>query len=176
MKFKEVRNLIVSGLHEYMGLSVVLSNQLNPEMTLPFILYSVTAPYIPEGGTGDMQSSTSEDGAVKVTRYEQPTCTFSFTICSADRQTKDGFVLGEDEALDLAEKAQGWFLHTGYEYISGKGLTVVDVANVQERSFLQVDEEARRYGFDVILRYVRTQEMTVAVVKATTIKEGDNNE
>jgi hypothetical protein len=176
MKFKEVRNLIVSGLHEYMGLYVVLSNQLNPEMALPFILYSVTAPYIPEGGTGDMQSITNEDGTVKVTRYEQPTCTFSFTICSSDRQTKDGFVLGEDEALDLAEKAQGWFLHTGYEYISGKGLTVVDVANVQERSFLQVDEEARRYGFDVFLRYVRTDEMTIAGVKAATTKRGEDNE
>ena len=176
MKFKEVRNLIVSGLHEHMGLPVVLSNQLNPEMELPFIIYSVTAPYIPEGGTGDLQSTSVTDGSVKVTRYEQPTCTFSFTVCSGDRQTKDGYVLGEDEALDLAEKAQGWFLHTGYEYISGKGLTVVDVANVQERSFLQVDEEARRYGFDVIIRYVRTDEMTVAAVKATTIKEGDNDE
>lgn len=176
MKFKEVRNLIVSGLHEYMGLFVVLSNQLNPEMELPFIIYSVTTPYIPEGGTGDMQSMANEDGSVRVTRYEQPTCTFSFTVCSMDRQTKDGFVLGEDEALDLAEKAQGWFLHTGYEYISGKGLTVVDIANVQERSFLQVDEEARRYGFDVVIRYVRTDEMNVAGVKAATIKEGDNNE
>lgn len=176
MKFKEVRNLIVSGLHEYMGLFVVLSNQLNPEMELPFIIYSVTAPYIPEGGTGDLQSIANEDGSVRVTRYEQPTCTFSFTVCSMDRQTKDGFVLGEDEALDLAEKAQGWFLHTGYEYISGKGLTVVDIANVQERSFLQVDEEARRYGFDVVIRYVRTDEMNVAGVKAATIKEGDNNE
>lgn len=159
-----------------MGLDVVLSNQLNPEMEFPFILYSVTAPYIPEGGTGDMQSIANEDGMVTVTRYEQPTCTFSFTVCSADRETKAGFVLGEDEALDLAEKAQGWFLHTGYEYISGKGLTVLDVANVQERSFLQVDEEARRYGFDVVLRYVRTDDMTVAGVKAATIKEGDNNE
>ncbi len=176
MKFREVRNLLVSGLHEHMGLNVVLSNQLNPEMELPFILYSVTAPYIPEGGTGDMQSMANEDGTVKVTRCEQPTCTFSFTICSADRQIKDSFVLGEDEALELAEKAQGWFLHTGYEYISGKGLTVVDVANVQERSFLQVDEEARRYGFDVVLRYVRADNMIIAGVKAAAIKEGDNNE
>lgn len=176
MKLREVRNLLVSGLHEHMRLNVALSNQLNPEMELPFILYSVTAPYIPEGGTGDMQFMANEDGTVKVTRCEQPTCTFSFTICSADRQTKDGFVLGEDEALDLAEKAQGWFLHTGYEYISGKGLTVVDVANVQERSFLQVDEEARRYGFDVVLRYVRADDMIVAGVKAAATKEGDNNE
>ena len=125
---------------------------------------------------GDFSTSTNKDGSVTETRAEQPTCTFSFTICSVDRKTSVGFILGEDEALDLAEKAQGWFLHTGYEYISGKGLTVVDVANVQERSFLQVDEEARRYGFDVVIRYVRTDDRTIAGVDPPAIKEGDSNE
>lgn len=167
MKFKEVRNLIVSGLHEYMDLNVILGNQLNPEMDYPFILYSVTAPYIPESGLGEFSTAVNENGTVTETRAEQPTCTFSFTVCSTDRETGNDYILGEDEALELAEKVQGWFLHTGYEYISGKGFTVVDVANVQNRSFLQVDEEAIRYGFDVVLRYVRTDNRIVAGVVST---------
>lgn len=176
MKFKEVRNLIVSGLHEYMGLYVILSNQLNPELDYPFVIYSVTAPYIPENGMGEYHAAKNIEGTITETRTEQSTCTFSFTICSTDREMNGKYILGEDEALELAEKAQGWFLHAGYEYISGKGLTVVDVANVQDRSFLQVDEEARRYGFDVILRYVRTDERIIAGVDSAITKKGDSDE
>ena len=80
-------------------------------------------------------------------------------------------VLGEDEALELAETALGWFLHVGYDRLSGLGVTVVDASNVQERSFLQVDEEARRYGFDVSIRYVRTDIRAIATIAGVTTRK-----
>ena len=99
-----------------------------------------------------------------------------------NRETLDGngnpiLVFGEDEVLELSEKAQGWFLHTGYDYISNMGITVIDVTNVQNRSFLQVDEEARRYGFDVLIRYKRIDERQINVIETVNTRmEGDSNE
>lgn len=165
MMYKDVRNHVVAGLGDYLKVPVCLSSQTGPEPDYPFVVYSSTAPYLPENGLGEISHLPDGMKTLAERRKEEPMCTISFTVCSKNRKNqKTGYILGDDEALELAEKAQGWFLHTGYEYISGKGLTVVDVSNVQERSFLQVDEEARRYGFDVMLRYVRTDERTVGTV------------
>ena len=171
MTFKEVRHAIICGLHDYMKVPVVLSSQVGPEQEPPFILYSATAPYIPDDGIGDYETIPDENENNIVIRREQATCTMSFTICSMNRNTNDGYVLGEDEALDLAEQAEGWFLHAGYEQISASGITVVDVSNVQERSFLQVDEEARRYGFDVTIRYVRADRREIGTIADVSIIE-----
>lgn len=178
MKYRDVRNIIVSGLAVYLHCPVILSNQVQPETEYPFVIYSSTAPYIPDGGLGEYYQKQEGDGTAIEERREQPTCTISITVCSSDRYGTAGEeIYGEDEALDLAESAQGWFLHSGYEFISGKGITIVDVSNVQERSFLQVDEEVRRYGFDVLVRYVRSDERIIdTVVAAATIEEGENNE
>lgn len=174
MIFKDLRNAIVSGLSTYLSIPVVLANQVNPEQAYPFVVYSVTAPYIPENTLGEYRQEGDGTGTAEEIRKEQPTCTWSFTVCSVDRQTDDSYILGEDEALELSEKALGWFLHTGYEYISGKGITVVDAGNVQERSVLQVDEEARRYGFDVTIRYVREDSRRVDTIQdVAAIEKGD---
>ncbi|MCI8661395.1 MAG: hypothetical protein HFG54_14325 [Lachnospiraceae bacterium] len=172
MNFRDVRNQIVSGLSEYLEIPVCLSNQVSPEMEYPFVIYSSTSPYIPDAGLGEYDWSGSEGKTVE-TRREQPACAMSFTACSINRED----ILGDDEALELAEKAQGWFLHTGYDFISRKGITVVDVANVQERSFLQVDEEARRYGFDVMIRYARSDVRIVSAIgNVAAIQKGESDE
>lgn len=169
MTFRELRNAVVKELSEYLKLPVVLSSQVNPEQEYPFLIYSSTAPYIPEAGMGEFRQVRDRDGRIHEVRKEQPTCTLSFTACSMNRE--EPLVLGEDEALELAETALGWFLHVGYDRLSGLGVTVVDASNVQERSFLQVDEEARRYGFDVSIRYVRTDIRAIATIAGVTTRK-----
>ena len=172
MTFRELRNAVVKGLGGYLEIPIVLSSQVNQEQEYPFLIYSSTAPYIPENSLGEYRQMKTSDGDVVEERKEEPTCTFSFTACSADRE--EPLILGEDEALKTAESALGWFLHTGYLYLSRLGVTVVDASNVQERSFLQVDEEARRYGFDVGIRYVRTDRRTVGTIAhAAAVRKGD---
>ena len=173
MKLRQIRNAIVSGLSAYLGIPVVLSNQINPELKYPFVIYSVTAPYIPEDGLGEYSSTGDGKEQTIETRREQPTCTMSFTVCSTDRDVDGESILGEDEALELAEKALGWFLHSGYWHISGRGIAVVDAGNIQERSVLQVDEEARRYGFDILIRYVREDSREAGIIKSVAVKKGD---
>lgn len=175
MTFRELRNRVAAGLSSYLRLPVSLSNQVDPEQPYPFVIYSVTTPYTPDSGLGEYYNQEQEDGSTIELRIEQPTASFSFTACSGNRKTEQGYVLGDDEAMEVAEKAMAWFLHAGYDYISSSGITVVDVSNVQERSTLQVDEAARRYGFDVIIRYVRKDERIINTIQDVNILEkGDN--
>ena len=53
MKFKYIRNVVTNGLSNYLKVPVVLASQVEPEQDYPFIIYSVTAPYIPENTLGE---------------------------------------------------------------------------------------------------------------------------
>lgn len=180
MKFLELRNKLIAGLSSYLKVPVVLADQVQPEQPFPYVIYSVTSSYIPEAGLGEFSQTTDGDKKIE-TRSEQPSCSFSFTVCSMNRESLDDNgnpvrIFGEDEALDQSEKTQGWFLHAGYDYMSNIGITIVDVTNVQNRSFLQVDEEARRYGFDVLIRYKRVDKRQTNVIETVNAMEGDSNE
>ena len=89
---------------------------------------------------------------------------------------EDRKIYGDDESMELAERAQGWFLHSGYDYISAIGITIIDVTNVQNRETLLVDEEANRYGFDVTIRYVRQDTREIQPIEKIKIEGGKRNE
>ena len=151
MTFVEVRNKLIAHLWEYLGCPVVLSNQVQPEAEMPFGIYTVTAPYVSDGGLGDITEKEVE-GGMEVTRMEMPSATFSFTFCSQDRTGPEGKpISGADEAEPLASRAAGYFLHAGY------------------RTVLLVDEAARRVGFDVRIRYTRQDTRLVSTVEETRI-------
>ena len=121
-----------------------------------------------------MEDGSTEGTAVEV-REEQPTTTMSFTACSINRvEEKDGeqvSILGADEALELATLAQGFFLHGGRYAIQKAGFVVVDVTNATSRDALELDEMGRRFGFDVRLRYTRTDLAEVDTVTNVITKQ-----
>lgn len=168
MTFLEARNIITQRLERFLGIPVVLSDQAAPPPGFPFCYYSVTTPYAPTGAMGNYEQ-TEVPGTTKLTttRTEQPTATISLVFCSINRWSKgDGgedaepYIYGEDEAQSLAERAQGFFLHVEYDTLSNLGVVIVDVGNTTNRTTLVVDEAARRYGFDVRVRYTRTDSRT----------------
>jgi hypothetical protein len=182
MSFLDVRNTLTKKLAEYLGCPIVLSDQTEPVEAFPFGFYSVLTPYAPTGEQGNHSHTLNPDGVtVNAVRREQPHATISFTFCSVNRWTRgpDGadaepYIYGEDEAQRLAEKAQGYFLHVGYDTLSNLGVVVVDVSNATNRTGLIVDEAARRYGFDVRVRYTRIDartDGTVERVAAYKVKE-----
>ena len=67
MNFRELRNRLISSLWDYIGCPVILSNQVQPEAEPPFCIYTVTAPYIPDGGMGDYEIADVAEG-VKISR------------------------------------------------------------------------------------------------------------
>lgn len=169
MTFVEVRNKLIAHLWEYLGCPVVLSSQVQPEAEMPFGIYTVTAPYVSDGGLGDITERETEDG-MEVTRMEMPSATFSFTFCSQDRIDPEGKpISGADEAETLASRAAGYFLHVGYDDFLRLGIAVVEVGQTQDRTVLLVDEAARRVGFDVRIRYTRQDTRLVSTVEEPRI-------
>ena len=57
MTFTEKRNALVYALSQAVGRPVLLASQVQPEVEPPFIVYSVTADYLPDGGLGDYSYS-----------------------------------------------------------------------------------------------------------------------
>ena len=171
MTFTEKRNKLISALHAAVGCPVVLASQVQPEANVPFIVYTVTTDYMADGSLGHyLQGDGETEDSLVVVRAEQPTATFSFTACSIDRITETGdTIFGADEALDLAYRAQGFFLHNGRDALETAGFVALDVSNATNRDVLELNEMGRRYGFDVRLRYVREDVMNVAVVEKPNI-------
>lgn len=174
MTFVEIRNTLVSRLAAALGIPVLLADQVQPETALPCVVYSVTSPYSPNGELGDHSQAPVEgsETAVIDTRREQPSATFSFTACSENRWAPDGltYIYGDDEAEEIVEKAVGYLLHVGYNDLSNLGIVVCEVMNVGNRSTLIIDEEARRYGFDIRIRYTKADKRTDAVVDTVVTK------
>lgn len=168
-----LRNQIVKLLWSYLKIPVILSDQAQPEADPPFCIYSVTSPYSGGGELGDITNRDAEDPMELLEdRMEMPSATFSFTLCSENRVGDDGEeISGADEAEELADKAVGYFKQVGYDDFARLGICIVDVGAVQDRSTLMVDEESRRKGFDVRIRYTRTDTRTIQTVQHTAIKQ-----
>ena len=150
----ELRNILVKALYDYLGgPKVVLSDQVMPEAEYPYLYYQSIQQHIP--GPHNISVTATDDTIVKH-RSEHAQATYSFTACSVNRAGPDGRrISGDDEAMDLADKAQGFFLYTGKPLLAALGVVVVGVENTQGRSAFGIDETDRRYGFDILLRYER---------------------
>lgn len=156
-----LRNVVARGLYAYLQRPVVLSDQVVSESDMPYIYYQTVQPYMPLGG-----SEITYDGEA-LARTEQVETTISYVVCSADREQDFSPIRGDDEALALADRMLGWFGHVGRDWLRQRGIVVVALGNVQNRTAIEVDEVARRYGFDIRLRYIRTD-----VLETPPIRDG----
>lgn len=166
MTQRELRNLLVRELYAYLGgPKVVLSDQAMPEAEYPYIYYQSVQQHIP--GPFNLFDE-GVPGAAEFTqrRSEEAQASFSFTACGLNQTGTDGQpVSGDDEALDLADRAQGFFLFAGRRRLAAQGVVVIRVENVQSRSAFGVDETDRRYGFDVLVRYEREDTRTAPAIE-----------
>jgi hypothetical protein len=165
----ELRTALSGMMSTYLGVPVYLSDQIAPTPPVPYIYYTVTAPYIPVSDIrGGIYDWYERDGQGCESRAEQAHCTISFTCCSENRWL-DGadppvYILGDDEAHTLADRAIAYLQHQGYYDLADAGIIVVEIMNVSDRSLFGVDEEARQYGFDCRLRYARSVERPIQII------------
>ena len=151
MTFAQARNAIVSGLEAHIGCPVNLSEQIADMPEYPYCYYRPL-----------------------LVRSEQVSATMSFTFCSTNRETEDGYIFGEDEALELAEKANGFFLLKAHNIQTEQGeVVIVNVGSVASRSSFFVEDTIRRYGFDIRFSYVRTDTMPATLVERPGNPIGD---
>lgn len=173
MTFVQARNVIVAGLEAHIGRPVVLSEQIADIPDFPYCYYSVLAPRIPTYSFGLREVTETPDGHL-LRRSEQVSATMSLTFCSQNRKTENGYIFGEDEALDLAEKGNGFFLLNGHNILTEYGEVVINnVGAVSNRTSFFVEDSIRRYGFDIRFSYVRTDEMPTQTVSCPGNPVGD---
>lgn len=165
MTFEQARNAIVSGLETHIGHQVNLSEQIADIPEYPYCYYSVLAPRISKHSFGLREVLDTKDGK-KLIRSEPVMATMSFTFCSMNRESSDGYVLGEDEALALAEKAYGFFLLNAHNIPTEfEEVVINDVGTVANRTGFLVEDSVRRYGFDIKFAYVRTDEIQASTIR-----------
>lgn len=173
MTFEQVRNAIVAGLEAHIGYPVNLSEQIAHVPDFPYCYYSVLAPRISDHWFG-LREVVGKDDNFRIVQSEPVSATMSFTFCSMNRETDDGYVFGEDEALALCEKANGFFLLNGRSISTEHGNIVINnVGAVTNRTSFRVEDSVRRYGFDVRISYVRTDEMPTTTVLRAGNTTGD---
>lgn len=166
MTIRELRNTIVRLLYEALNVPVLLSDEVQPEEEYPYFIYTMTAPHssAPFGDHSKRVEDSLEGPQVIDARKDHAEAVFSFTACSANREAAGTWISGEDEVEDLTERAVGWFLHGGYTSLMLAGITVMEVMDVGNRSFLEIDEIPRQYGFDVRIGYARIDEAAQGAV------------
>ena len=71
-----LRNAVVKLLWQYLGVPVILSDQVQPEAEPPFGIYTVTTPYASTGELGEYSKEDAEDGGLLEHRREMPSATF----------------------------------------------------------------------------------------------------
>lgn len=174
MTFEQARNAVVAGLESHIRHPVNLSEQVAEMPDFPYCYYSVLAPRISDHAFG-LQEVVEDGEEFRLVRSEPVSATMSFTFCGMNRYTDDGgYIYGEDEALSLCEKAHGFFLLNGHSLSTEYGNIVIsNVGAVTNRTSFLVEETVRRYGFDVRISYVRTDEMPTTTVLRPGATPGD---
>lgn len=72
-----------------------------------------------------------------------------------NREIENSFIFGENGALELAEKAQGFFLLNAHNISTPEGDIVINnVGSVKNRAYFFVEDTLRRYGFDIATFFI----------------------
>ncbi len=165
MTFVQARNRIIQDLSSYLGCQIRLSGQVDDKPNYPLGYYSVLTPRTSDHAFGLKEVEQIGDEFIEK-RYEPVEATLSFTFCSENRETEDGFILGEDEALELAERANGFFLLYAHEILTENGNIVIrNVGSVASRSSFLVEDTVCRYGFDVKFAYTRIDKKPTTIIE-----------
>lgn len=171
MTFRELTNSIIRLLANHLKIPIVKDNQTEEEPPMPYGYYSVLSHRQQSTDFGDCFYLPENDHITHV-RQEQVNATFSFTFVSQSRDTDSGYIDGEEEALELAEKAVSFFNHVGYFELTKAGIVVDGIMDMGDRTFLKVDEMCYEYGFDVSVRYVRSEKRKEGIVETVEAKKG----
>ena len=160
---QKIRNVIVKGINEYTGLNTVDTDNPHEKPSYPYYSYKITTLYTPDKFIG-VSRKVNKDNTIKETRTTQPTMTISFNSYS------DNVV----EANQAALKAWEWFKFVGYLSLKDKGIIVVDVMAVQDRTVFLSPSYEYRQGFDVVLRATHTIEREIETIEEFEFKEREN--
>lgn len=133
LDLKSIRGTLFSGLSEYLGITMIRSDQTANAPAYPYGTGKATTPAAANNGTWQQH----EDGIDRL----MVRSIWSLSFLSGDY----------DESVMLATKAREWLTHTGRVYLSERGIVVQSVTDITNRdNILTVDYESK-HGFDAVL-------------------------
>ena len=128
----KLKQVVVSGLKEYLGCTVIRTNQNAEPPAYPYVSYTITTLASANNGTYEEYT----DGTTR----KQLKQTWSITAQSNN----------ESESVNLALKAREWLDYAGRVYLKDNGVTVQSVTNVTNRDNILTVEYEYKNGFDVV--------------------------
>lgn len=165
MNYTDIRNAIVSGLYNDIGVIVVPTDTNASKPDYPFISYKFTTLFRPDAKVKTYKAIPSTDEQfehdIEYTLSQQPQMIMSFSSYSLD----DG------ESADLINQARKWFELVGRQYLKDNGIVVVDVTNIQDRTIQIVDNFEVRFGFDVRIRVYDETKTRIETIEKVNVKE-----
>lgn len=128
----KLKQVVVSGLKEYLGCEVIRNNQNAEPPAYPYVSYTITTLASANNGTYEEH----EDGTTR----KQLAQTWSITAQSNS----------ESESVKLALKAREWLDYSGRVYLTNNGVIVQSVTNITNRDNILTVEYEYKNGFDVV--------------------------
>lgn len=140
--FKNIYQTVAKGLKDYLGCSVIQSNQNKKMPAYPFVSYTITTPMSKYNGTYGVY----KDG----TKRKPFTQTWSISALSDD----------SDESVTLACKAREWLDEVGRTYLNDHDVIVQEIGSITNRDNVLTVEYEYKNGFDVVFWLFDTIEGT----------------
>ncbi|AFC32138.1 hypothetical protein PM3016_5438 [Paenibacillus mucilaginosus 3016] len=137
LDLRAIRSMIVAGLYAKLQQPVIRADDEGDVPPYPYVVYSLTSPYIDIFGK-DIEQVVGEN----LERVRTVELVASFTVYSEDI----------DEAEELCMRILDHFNREDREVLAEQGLVVVRISDVQNRSVALVEHYERRYGADVRFR------------------------
>lgn len=128
----DLRETILTGLREYLGIQMIRADQTAPSPPYPYGTAKATTPATANQGTWQQHDDGIDRKMVR--------SIWSFSFLSADH----------DESVMLATKAREWFDHTGHVWLSDRGINVQSITDITNRDNILTVEYERKNGFDVV--------------------------
>ena len=127
-----IRSVVISGLKEYLGIPMIMSNQNNTPPNYPYASYTVITLENANNGTWGVYKDDIDRLPVKQT--------WSITIQSDD----------EDESVKYATMARDYLKHIGTCYLNDNNVIVESVTDITNRDNIISIEYEYKNGFDAV--------------------------
>lgn len=126
--------------------TIIRADQPGAVPSLPYATYKIISD---RKGTGrEDVSYISKENALEETRIEERNTTISFNTYGTTH----------DNSFEVATKLRKWFVLGGPLYLDELNVAIVSISEVQNRTTFLVDAYDEKWGFDVIIRYMDTDE------------------
>lgn len=134
---EKIREIVVTGLREYLGIPVIRGNQNAEPPDYPYVSYNIITLESANNGT----YGEYKDGVDRI----PVTQTWSISIQSNKY----------DESITLASKAREFLCHTGSCYLNDNNVIVQKVGEITNRdNLISIDYEYKN-GFDAVFWLMR---------------------